>query len=95
MSSQQIAVQIEQFVRTRFRVAKSDTRFSRAQPLFEMGYVDSIGFVELLAFLSEQFHVEVPDEMLMSEDFSTIDDIALVVDRLSNGRSEVRNGSTG
>jgi len=95
MSSQQVADQIEQFVRSRFRVAKGDTRFSRAQPLFEMGYVDSIGFVELLAFLNEQFHVEVPDDVLMSEEFSTIDDIALIVARLSNGRSEVRNGSTG
>lgn len=95
MTEHRIADQIERFVRTQFRVAARDTRFSRSQHLFEHGYVDSVGVVELLAFVSEQFGVDVPDEMLMSEDFSTIDGIAGIVARLSNGQLPSGDASTG
>jgi acyl carrier protein len=47
-----------------------------------MGYIDSVGVVELLAFLTEEFKVTLPDEVLMSDEFSTIDGIAAIVVRL-------------
>jgi acyl carrier protein len=83
-----IAERIERFIRTQFRVAASDTRFSRSQPLFELGYVDSVGVVELLAFVTKEFGVEIPDEMLMSEEFSTINGIAAIVCQLSQRPEE-------
>jgi acyl carrier protein len=84
-----ISERIERFVRTQFRVAPTDTRFSRMQPLFELGYIDSVGVVELLAFLSEEFGVFVPDEALTSDEFSTIDGIAAVTYRLHrNGNGD-------
>lgn len=79
MRQAEVAERIEQYVRTQFRVAPRDTRFSRSLPLFEAGYVDSVGVVELLAFLSEEFGVNLPDEILMSDEFSTIDGIAAVI----------------
>jgi len=82
MTAAQIADRVEQYVRTQFRVSPSDTRFSRSQRLFEMGYVDSVGVVELLAFISEEFQITLPDEALMSDEFSTIDGIAAIVARL-------------
>jgi acyl carrier protein len=77
----EIAQRIEQYVRVQFRVSPGDSRFSRSLPLFEAGYVDSVGVVELLAFLSEEFAVNLPDEILMSDEFSTIDGIAAVICR--------------
>jgi acyl carrier protein len=91
MSDQRIAEEIERFVRTQFRVAPGDARFSRSQHLFEQGYVDSVGVVELLAFLGEAFGAEVPEELLMSEDFSTIDGIAGIVARLRNGQMDPKD----
>jgi acyl carrier protein len=89
MTAVDISERIERFVRTQFRVAPTDTRFSRTQPLFESGYVDSIGVVELLAFISEEFGVSVPDDVLMSEEFATIDGIASVAYRLhQNGNGK-------
>ncbi|HEY7503902.1 MAG TPA: acyl carrier protein [Gemmatimonadales bacterium] len=82
MTVAQIGDRLEQFVRTQFRVSASDTRFSRSQRLFDMGYIDSVGVVELLAFLTEEFKVTLPDEVLMSDEFSTIDGIAAIVVRL-------------
>lgn len=73
---------IEVFVRTQFGVASEDARFNRQADLFECGYVDSVGVVELLAFLGDEFEVDVPDDDLLSEEFSTIDGIAQIVERL-------------
>lgn len=82
VSTAQVAERVEQFVRTQFRVAPRDTRFSQSQRLFDMGYVDSVGVVELLAFLGDEFRVQLPDDSLMSDEFSTIDGIAAIVLRL-------------
>jgi acyl carrier protein len=87
MTVAQVGDRVEAYVRTQFRVSPSDTRFSRSQRLFEMGYIDSVGVVELLAFLTEEFHVTLPDEALMSDEFSTIDGIAGLVCRYRNGAS--------
>jgi acyl carrier protein len=85
MNAAQIADRVEQYVRTQFRVAPGDARFSRSLPLFDAGYVDSVGVVELLAFLAEEFAVELPDDALMSDEFTTIDGIAVIVARYGNG----------
>lgn len=83
MTPEEIAEHLEAFIRTQFAIASSDSRFSRSALLFEHGYVDSVGAVELLAFVQEQFGVLVPDEELLSDDFSTIDGIATVIARVS------------
>jgi acyl carrier protein len=81
MTPVEVADRIERYVRTQFRVAPADTRFSRSLPLFEAGYVDSVGVVELLAFIGEEFAVDLPDDVLMSDEFSTIDGIAASICR--------------
>ncbi len=81
MMQAEVANRIEGYVRKQFRVAPGDTRFSRSLPLFEAGYVDSVGVVELLVFLAEEFSVDLPDDVLMSDEFSTIDGIAASICR--------------
>jgi acyl carrier protein len=85
MTLAEVGDRLEAYIRSQFRVSPSDTRFSRSQRLFEMGYIDSVGVVELLAFLTEEFHVALPDEALMSDEFSTIDGVAGLVYRYQNG----------
>ncbi len=82
MTPEEIASRIEAFVRTHFTVAPTDRAFSRSAPLFELGYIDSVGVVELLAFLAEEFAVEITDAELLSDGFTTIDGIAGIVGRL-------------
>jgi acyl carrier protein len=86
MTSAEIAERIERYVRIQFRVTSGDARFSRSVSLFDAGYVDSVGVVELLAFLSDEFAVHLPDNALMSDDFSTIDGIATIVSRYEDGK---------
>jgi acyl carrier protein len=78
-----IANRIEAFVRSQFEVDASDVGFNQTVDLFELGYVDSVGFAELLAFLAEEFGVDVPEDDLMSEDFLNIQGMARIVSRLT------------
>jgi acyl carrier protein len=82
MTREQIAARLERFVRANFGVADGDPGFSRSARLFEEGYVDSVGVVEVLTFLQAEFGVEIPDEALAPEHFESIDDIARVVAEL-------------
>lgn len=82
MTQQEIVGRIESFVRREFTVAPTDTAFARTAPLFDLGYIDSVGVVELLAFLGAAFGVEITDQELLSEDFQTLDGIAHIVHRL-------------
>ncbi len=83
MTLENIASRIEAFIRTRFEVDPNDDDFDRAVDLYDRGYIDSVGFVELLAFLGKEFRVEIPEEDLLSDEFLTIDGIAIIVARLS------------
>jgi D-alanine--poly(phosphoribitol) ligase subunit 2 len=78
-----IADRIEAFVRTEFEIDPSDDGFDRTVDVFELGYVDSVGFAELLAFFAEEFGVDVPEDELLSDDFLSIDGMARIVSRLT------------
>ena len=69
---------IEEFIRTRFSVSPTDPGFGREVDLF--GYVDSVGVVELLEFLGEEFDVAIPDDLL-SDELSSIAGMARIVFR--------------
>jgi acyl carrier protein len=80
---------IEEFLQRELKVDPSDPLFTREVDLFDAGYVDSIGFAELLGFIQERYGVDVPEEDLLSDDFSTIDGIAAVVRRRTTPAGEV------
>jgi D-alanine--poly(phosphoribitol) ligase subunit 2 len=83
LTPQAIADRIEAFIRSQFEIDPNDDGFDRTVDLFELGYVDSVGFAELLAFLAEEFGVEVPEENLLSDEFLRIDGMAIIVSWLS------------
>jgi acyl carrier protein len=85
LTEAEVASGTEEWVRANFAVSPADPRFGRDVDLFDGGYVDSVGLVELLAFLEEEFGVEVPDEVLVSDEFATINGIAGTVARLGVG----------
>ena len=78
----EIQDRIEGFIRSHFMVSDDDARFDRSSELFENGYVDSVGVVELLSFIADEFSVDIPEEMLLSEEFSTVGGIGRIVGRL-------------
>jgi acyl carrier protein len=79
VSEAEVAARIEAYVRAQFNVSDHDGRFHRGADLFEGGYIDSVGVVELLEFLRNAFDVEIPEDDLLSEEFSRIDGIARII----------------
>jgi acyl carrier protein len=78
-SQHEIATVIETFIRRQFRIMEADVGFSRNAHLFESGYVDSAGVVELIMFVGATFGVDLDDEQVFSEQFTTINGIADIV----------------
>ena len=82
----EVAETIEHYVRKRFQVAAGDARFTRRAHLWEEGYLDSIGIVELIAFLETTFAVLIPEQALFSPDFTHIEGMARIVASLVGSR---------
>jgi acyl carrier protein len=85
-SRQDTEGRIEAFLRTHFKISSDHNGFTRNVDIFERGYVDSVGVTELLEFLGAEFEVEIPDDWLLSDDFSTLEGIARIVERLRGER---------
>jgi len=49
--------------------------------LFEGGIVDSAGAIALIAFLEEEYGIQVPDQDLFPTNFATVEKIASYVTR--------------
>jgi len=87
VTAQEVAALVEDFVRREFSISAADENFGHTVDLFEEGYVDSVGVIELLEFLGKTFQVEIPEEDLFSPEFSTVEGIARVVTRHSSASS--------
>ncbi len=81
MTEDDVSDQLEAFLRMQYAIRADDTGFARDVDLFDRGYVDSVGLVELLAFITGRFNVEIEDDDLLSDDFATVQGMAKVVCR--------------
>ncbi|QJY45731.1 acyl carrier protein [Pseudonocardia broussonetiae] len=78
---EQIAGQIEAFVREVGRIAPDDRGFDRDVDLFESGYLDSLGVIRLIEFVESTFLLVLADEDLFGRNFTTVDGIAGILVR--------------
>lgn len=85
ISQPEAARAIESFIRKTFHVNGDDPNFSWDTQLFESGYVDSVGVVELIAFIESTFGVQLQDEHIFSDRFTTINGIGSVVSTCTAG----------
>lgn len=76
--------QIRAFVLEKFPQAKKKN-LRDSDKLLESGIVDSLGILDLVAFLESDFQVHISDEELLPENFQTVDAIAQFVERKRNG----------
>lgn len=82
MTGEDIATVLESFIRTRFQVSNDDPAFTRDVNLWEEGFVDSSGVVEMLMHLETSLDVTIPNTVLFSPQFSTINGISSLLERL-------------
>ncbi len=77
-----VANEVEGFVRHQFQVTENDPHFIRSANLWEEGFVDSTGLVEMIAFLEQRFSIVLPDEVLFDPLFNSIEGIASCIVRI-------------
>ena len=80
----QIVAELESFVRSRFRIKSSDHHFNTDLNLWDEGYIDSVGAVQMVAHIEETYGIELTQEVLFDPDFTSISGIARLVTRLMN-----------
>jgi len=71
---------IREFVISRFPLAKQG-RLDDEQDLLQSGIIDSLGILEVVNYLSEEFSVVVSDEELLPENFSSISKLTSFTER--------------
>ena len=79
MEIHDIKQNLRDFIVQRFTVPAGDPEFTDDVHLFDYGYVDSFGAVELVEFVQEQFGVQVSQADLMAYPMNTINEIATFV----------------
>lgn len=65
--------QIKKFITENFLF--SGKPLKDEEPLFDSGIIDSLGFIQLLAFIEKAFNVHLDMSEITMEKFSTVKDI--------------------
>ena len=66
---------------------KSSGPVTADESLLQRGVLDSLGLMNLIAFIEEKTGVRIADDDVMLENFETINAIMATVDRARSGRS--------
>ena len=81
MTEAQIINETRTYITENFLYARPDYFVGEDEHLLERGVVDSMGMVELITFLQDQFGVEPADDEITEENFATLRRIAAFVSR--------------
>ena len=67
------------FVVENFLYARSDIPMNPDDGFLERGIVDSLGVVEFVAFIEDEFDIEVGDDEVTEQNFGTLTNVATYV----------------
>jgi len=70
---------IKQYIQSELVKDKKQSTLSDTDPLIESGIIDSLGIMKLIGFLEDKVSIQITDEELTPENFSTIAAIASLV----------------
>jgi D-alanine--poly(phosphoribitol) ligase subunit 2 len=79
MQLSEVMSKLHSFVRTKFKVGADDADFNDDVHLFDYGYVDSFGAVEIITFVKSEFGVTISDKDLVIHPLNTIREISTLV----------------
>ncbi|MCP5101519.1 MAG: acyl carrier protein [Chloroflexi bacterium] len=63
---------IEKFIVDEIMLADSGTKIDPDESLISNGVLDSLGLLRLIAFIEEQFNIEVDDGDVVPDNFQTL-----------------------
>jgi acyl carrier protein len=69
---------ILEFIRGEILLGDEHASLGEDTPLLD-GAMDSLGLMQLVAFLEEEFDMELEDDQITSDNFRTVNDIARLI----------------
>ncbi|WP_198030019.1 phosphopantetheine-binding protein [Oceanobacillus manasiensis] len=90
MNRTEVYNQIRDFIIKNMEAFNDGEDLADSDNIFEKGFVSSIFAIRLLHFIESKFDIEVSDEMIVLENFSSVDNIANLVKQLK-GRNTHAN----
>ena len=73
--------ELMQFILRELASDRAESSLAPDQDLISLGLIDSHAVVQLAAFVSERFGVEIEDEDLVPENFESVDTLSQLVER--------------
>lgn len=77
---------LKRFIEENLVRDKSSGPVTPDESLMDRGVLDSLGLMNLIAFIEEKTGVRIADDDVMLENFETIDAIVATIDRARSGR---------
>ena len=75
---EQIVEEIIDFIITNNPAAKEHLPFPRDESLFEKGVLDSMGVIEVVAFIEKRWSIKILDEEITVEKFGSLNKMAML-----------------
>lgn len=79
MTHLEITGRVREYVAENFLYMRRDFELSDTDSLLANGIIDSMGVIELVAFVQEQFGVDVNSAEITEENFGTVEAVARFV----------------
>jgi len=73
--------QIRTYIMNNILLGSGGQSISDDDSFLEKGIIDSTGILELVAFVEDEFDIEVKDEELIPENFDSIEKLAMYTER--------------
>ena len=86
MQTNAVTEKIRDFIHDHFPLARQ-RKIAEDDPLLEKGIVDSLGVLDLVTFLENEFSINVADDELIPQNFQTINQLTAFVQAKTNGAS--------
>jgi acyl carrier protein len=83
MSGTAAKTRIREFIVEKFPLARKN-QLKDSDGLLESGVLDSLGILDLVAFIEQEFSIGVSDDELVPENFQSVDHIAAFVENKSS-----------
>jgi len=86
METQQITAELRQFIQQHFGIPGDDPDFNDNVDLFNYGYVDSFGAVELANFMESRFSMRVTESDWTVFPLNTIQELSSFISKRQKGQ---------
>ena len=94
MTQQMIKDKLKGFIFEKFPLARKKN-MNDTSLLLQSGIVDSLGILELVAFIEQEFGITICDEELLPENFETLEALTSFVDAKNGSDVETEQKSLG